>query len=555
MGFLNSNIWVIISFLAFTILVAVIASVKTKGDNLESADGYFLASRSLPGYVIAGSLLLTNLSAEQLVGLNGQSWQTNMSPSAFEVGSIFTLLFLAHYFLPRYLKMGTTTIPAMMEERFGKGVKLMFSAIIVLMYSFLNLPVILYSGSVAFVRIFNFDKLSIFNGNQFAAIAVLCVVIGIVGACYAIFGGLKAVAVSDTINGIGLLIAGFLIPFIALAVLGHEVGGSGIVDGWSYILHNEPEKLNAWSAWNSAQPNLPWPLIFTGMLFSNLYWWCTNQSFVQRSLAAKNLAEGQKGAIYCGFLKCLGPLYLIFPGIIAYHMPSIQETINNSSSPIDMAYPALIAHVVPTPIMGFFAAVLFGAILSSFNSVLNSACTMFTLDIVKDTKIGKGKNDAQLIKISKSYGTFAAIISIIISPFVMYANGITTFLNSLANFLSLPVLCTVLGVMWFRRVPKFTPYLITVIHFVVYGAFLLLKPCYPGTTEELHYLYAMAVLFPIYLLIMFILQKVRPCEEYVVPDVGAVDLTPWKYRWHLTIIGLVVAAIFYIVFSPLVLAA
>ena len=447
-----------------------------------------------------------------------------MSPSAFEVGSIFTLLFLAHYFLPRYLKMGTTTIPAMMEERFGKGVKLMFSAIIVLMYSFLNLPVILYSGSVAFVRIFNFDKLSIFNGNQFAAIAVLCVVIGIVGACYAIFGGLKAVAVSDTINGIGLLIAGFLIPFIALAVLGHEVGGSGIVDGWTYILHNEPEKLNAWSAWNSAQPNLPWPLIFTGMLFSNLYWWCTNQSFVQRSLAAKNLAEGQKGAIYCGFLKCLGPLYLIFPGIIAYHM-------------------------------GFFAAVLFGAILSSFNSVLNSACTMFTLDIVKDTKMGKGKDDAQLIKISKSYGTFAAVISIVISPFVMYANGITTFLNSLANFLSLPVLCTVLGVMWFRRVPKFTPYLITVIHFVVYGAFLLLKPCYPGTTEEIHYLYAMAVLFPLYLLIMFILQKVRPCEEYVVPDVGAVDLTPWKYRWHLTIIGLIVAAVFYIVFSPLVLAA
>ena len=229
MGFLNSTPWVIITFLAFTILVAVIASVKTKGDNLDSADGYFLASRSLPGYVIAGSLLLTNLSAEQLVGLNGQSWQTNMSPSAFEVGSIFTLLFLAHYFLPRYLKMGTTTIPAMMEERFGKGVKLMFSAIIVLMYSFLNLPVILYSGAVAFVRIFNFD--TFFGGDLFMAVAVLSVVIGIVGACYAIFGGLKAVAVSDTINGIGLLIAGFLIPFIALSVLGKETGGSGMLDG------------------------------------------------------------------------------------------------------------------------------------------------------------------------------------------------------------------------------------------------------------------------------------------------------------------------------------
>ncbi len=552
MGFFSSTPWIIITFLAFTALVAIIASVKTKGDNLESADGYFLASRSLPGVVIAGSLLLTNLSAEQLVGLNGQSWQTNMSPSAFEVGSIFTLLILAHYFLPNFLKMGTTTIPAMMEERFGTNVKLMFSLIIVLMYSFLNLPVILYSGAVAFVRIFNFD--SLFDGNQFMAVAVLCVVIGIVGACYAIFGGLKAVAVSDTINGIGLLVAGFLIPFIALAVLGHETSGGGIGAGMSYILTHEPEKLNAWSAWNSAQPNLPWPLIFTGMLFSNLYWWCCNQSFVQRALAAKSLKEGQKGAIYCGFLKCLGPLYLIFPGIIAYHLPSIQETINASASPIDMAYPALIAAVVPAPIMGFFAAVLFGAILSSFNSVLNSACTMFTLDIYRTT-IGKNASDAKCVKISKTYGTIAAIISIIISPFVMYANGITTFLNSLANFLSLPVLCTVLGVIMFKRVPKFTPYLITVIHFVVYGAFLLIKPCYPGTTEEIHYLYAMAVLFPIFLIIMAILQKVCPSEEYQVKDVGAVDMTPWKYRWPVTIVGLIVAAVFYIVFSPLVLAA
>ncbi len=553
MSFFSSSIWIFATFLAFTVAVALIASWKTKGDKLDTADGYFLASRSLPGYVIAGSLLLTNLSAEQLVGLNGQSWATNMSPSAFEVGSIFTLLFLAHYFLPRYLKMGTTTIPAMMEERFGKGVKLMFSLIIVLMYSFLNLPVILYSGAVAFVRIFNFDEY--FGGDLFKAVVVLSVVIGVIGAAYAIFGGLKAVAVSDTINGIGLLIAGFLIPFIALFVLGKETGGSGIADGWNYLLNTEPEKLNAWSAWNSAQPNLPWPLIFTGMLFSNLYWWCCNQSFVQRSLAAKNLAEGQKGAIYCGFLKCLGPLYLILPGIIAYHLPSIQETINSSSSPIDMAYPALIAAVVPKPIMGFFAAVLFGAILSSFNSVLNSACTMFTLDIVKTTKFGQDKTDAQLVKISKTYGTIAAVIAICIAPFVMYANGITTFLNSLANFLSLPVLCTVLGVLWFRRAPKFTPYLITVIHFVVYGAFLIIAPCYPGTTEEIHYLYAMAVLFPIYLLIMFILQKVRPSEEYQVPNVHAVDLKPWKYRWHFTVAGLIVAVVFYIVFSPLGIAA
>ena len=137
----------------------------------------------------------------------------------------------------------------------------------------------------------------------------------------------------------------------------------------------------------------------------------------------------------------------------------------------------------------------------------------------------------------------------------MYANGNTTFLNSLANFLSLPVLCTVLGVIAFRRVPKFTPYLITALHFIIYGVFLIMKPCYPGTTEQIHYLYAMAVLFPIFLLIMYVLNKTSKEPEYVGPDVQAVDMTPWKLRWPVTVAGLILAAVFYIVFSPIGIAA
>lgn len=556
MGFLNSTAWIVITFLIFTILVAVIASVRTKGDQLTTATGYFMASRSLPGVVIAGSLLLTNLSAEQLVGLNGQSWASNMSPIGWEVGSMFTLLILAFYFLPKYLKMGVSTMPGLMEERFGPATKRVFSGVIVVMYSILNLPVILYSGAVVFERIFNIS--GILGMSQFSAVALLCVVIGIIGGCYAIFGGLKAVAVSDTINGIGLLIAGFLIPFIALSVLGNETGGGGIAAGWEYMINNEPEKLNAWSSWNSAEPNLPWPLIFTGMLFNNIYWWCCNQSFVQRSLAAKSLAEGQKGAIFCGFLKCLGPLYLIIPGIIAYHLPSIQDQIAQSgSSAIDFAYPALIAAVVPTPIMGFFAAVLFGAILSSFNSVLNSASTMFTLDLFRSTKLGQSKTDEECVKIAKIYGTFAGIVAIIIAPFVMYANGITTFLNSMSQFISLPVVCTILGVLMFKKVPKWTPLLITAFHVVVYGIFLMIAPVYPGTSEPIHYLYAMAVLLPVEIIIMALLNKFAPVkdENYEIKDVGAVDLTPWKYGKVVAVIGILAAAIIYIVFSPLGLAA
>ncbi len=554
MAFFDSLAWTGISFLFFTAMVAIISSIKTKGDDLESAEGYFLAGRGLPGVVIAGSLLLTNLSAEQLVGLNGQSWLTNMSPIAWEVGSMFTLLVLAYYFLPRYLKMGAMTIPSLMEQRYGLKTKTMFSLVIVIMYSILNLPVILYSGAVVFENIF--DISGMFHLQKFTAIAILCVIIGIIGGCYAIFGGLKAVAVSDTINGVGLIIGGLMIPFIGLAVLSKELGnGTGIVDGFMYLIKTDPTKMNAVSAWNAPEPEVPWPLIITGMFFNNLYWWCTNQSFVQRSLAAKSLKEGQKGAIFCGFLKCMGPLYLVLPGIIAFYLPSIQEKLAAAgSSAIDFAYPALIAAIVPKPVLGFFAAVMFGAILSSFNSVLNSASTMFTLDLYRSS-INPKASDVHCVKVGKIYGTIAGIIAIIISPFVMYANGITTFLNSMSQFVSLPVLCTVLGVFMFRRLPKYTPILITVINVVIYGAFLLIAPCYPGTDNPIHYLYAQAVLFPVLMLIMWFLNKFKAEEEFVVPNAGVVDLTPWKYRHIVAIVGLILAVSIYIFFSPLGIAA
>lgn len=554
MSFFSSLAWTAISFILFTAMVAIVSSIKTRGDKLDTAEGYFLAGRGLPGIVIAGSLLLTNLSAEQLVGLNGQSWKTNMGPIAWEVGSMFTLLVLAYYFLPKFLKMGAMTIPSLMEVRYGKGTKTMFSLVIVIMYSILNLPVILYSGAVVFEQIFGISDM--FGMSKFGAVAMLCVVIGIIGGCYAIFGGLKAVAVSDTINGIGLIIGGLMIPFLGFAALSAATGGDGILDGIRYIIEADPAKLNAINAWNAPEPEVPWPLIITGMFFNNLYWWCTNQSFVQRALAAKSLKEGQKGAIFCGFLKCLGPLYLVIPGIIAFYLPQIQDKIAAAgSSAIDFAYPALISAIVPAPVMGFFAAVMFGAILSSFNSVLNSASTMFTLDLYR-TSINPKASDVQCVKVGKIYGTIAGAIAIVIAPFVMNASGITTFLNSMSQFVSLPVLCTILGVFMFKRLPKYTPKIITVFHVVAYGLFLILKPTYPGSTNAIHYLYAMAVLFPLELLIMWALNKFRPEKEaYEIQDVGAVDLTPWKYRHAVSIAGIIIAIGIYVVFSPLGIAA
>ena len=553
MTFFSSLAWTGISFVLFTALVAIISAWKTRDEQLDTAEGYFLAGRGLPGVVIAGSLLLTNLSAEQLVGLNGQSWKTNMGPIAWEVGSMFTLLVLAYYFLPKYLKMGAMTIPSLMEERYGRGTKTMFSVVIVVMYSILNLPVILYSGAVVFEQIF--DISGIMGTSKFVAVAILCVIIGIIGGCYAIFGGLKAVAVSDTINGIGLIIGGLMIPFLGFAALSAATGGHGILDGVKYMIEADPAKMNAINAWNAPEPEVPWPLIITGMFFNNLYWWCTNQSFVQRSLAAKSLKEGQKGAIFCGFLKCLGPLYLVIPGIIAFYLPSIQEKLAAAgSSAIDFAYPALISEIVPKPVMGFFAAVMFGAILSSFNSVLNSASTMFTLDLYR-TAINPKASDMQCVKVGKIYGTCAGAVAICVAPFVMFAQGITTFLNSMSQFVSLPILFTVLGALIFRKAPKYAPKVITAVHVIAYGAFMILKPCYPTSGEPIHYLYAIAVLFVVEFAIMWYLNKYRGTEDYVPADVGAVDLTPWKYRHIVCIIGIILAIGIYILFSPIGIAA
>ena len=542
-----------VTFIAFTALVAVIAWWRTRDDDLSTQDGYFLAGRSLTGPVIAGSLMLTNLSTEQLIGQTGQSFSTNMGPIAWEVTSAAALVILALVFLPRYLKMGLTTVPEFLENRYDSTTKRIVSIMFLLGYLLTYLPTVLYSGALVFNQIFEVDKRM--GVSQMQGVIITAVAIGIVGACYAIFGGLKAVAVSDTINGIGLIIGGLMIPFLGFAALSAATGGHGIMDGIKYMVEADPAKMNAINAWNAPEPEVPWPLIITGMFFNNLYWWCTNQSFVQRALAAKSLKEGQKGAIFCGFLKCLGPLYLVIPGVIAFYLPSIQDKLAAAgSSAIDFAYPALIAEIVPKPVMGFFAAVMFGAILSSFNSVLNSASTMFTLDLYRSS-INPKASDTKCVKVGKIYGTIAGCIAIVISPFVMYAGGITTFLNSMSQFVSLPVLCTILGIFMFKRIPKYMPKVITVFHVVCYGAFLLIKPCYPGSSNPIHYLYAMAVLFPIELLIMWYLNKYHPAEEYEIRDVGAVDLTPWKYRHIVSIIGLLLALGIYILFSPLGIAA
>lgn len=548
----------LITFVFFTVLVAVISYVKTKGDDQTTSTGYFLAGRGLPGVVIAGSLLLTNLSAEQLVGTNGQTWAVGMSPMAFEVMAATALIVLALFAAPRYLKSGITTIPELIGERFDRGTKLWFSIAYIILYLFVQIPVILYSGSLVFENIFHLS--SLLGITKFQSIVILCILITIIGSIYAIFGGLKAVAVSDTINGVGLLIGGLMIPFIALHVLGNLAGSDGIaiVDGFRYLMDNHADMLNSIAPAESVAPAVPWPTVFLGLVFLGFQSWCTHQSFVQRVLAAENLKEAQKGALYCAFLKIMGFMFLALPGVISYAIFELQGT---QVSMMDDAYPALVSQIVPQPLMGFFAAVMFGAILSSFNSVLNSVSTMYTMDIYKEF-INKDASELKLVSVGKNMGIVFAVFSVIVGPLVyFFPAGLKTFLDSFVMLIGLPVLSAVFGGFYFKYLPKYTAKFIMVFHIICYGGFMLIAPSYSllgGGDGEIHYLYAVSILWPIELLIMFFMNrsnKNKGVQAWVQKDVGAVDMTPWKYSKIVSVIVLVCVVLVYLAFSPLGIGA
>lgn len=540
--------FIVITFILFTALVAVIAAVKTREENLDTQDGYFLAGRSLTGPVIAGSLMLTNLSTEQLVGQAGQTYATNMGPMAWESTSCVALILLAFVFVPRYLKMGLTTIPEFLEQRYDSGLRKLIT-LLLLGYLLTYLPTVLYSGALVFNQIFNISGL--LHVSELQGVTITATAIGIVGAIYAIFGGLKAVAVSDTINGIGLIIGGIALPVITVCAFGH----GSFVDGIHNFINLIPaEKFNAINPANAQAPMIPWPVLFTGMVVNNLFYWATNQAIIQRALGAKNLAEAQKGAIYAAALKIITPLFIAICGLLVFYMAHngllSGDQVAALEKTSDLAYPTLIITMLPKPLLGFFAAVLFGAILSSFNSALNSCVTLYTLDLHRPL-FNPNASDEYLVRIGKRFGIVLAIISICIAPVVSLApSGLYDFLQSCFGFFNVPILATVIIGMFTKYTPPIAPKAGLILHVVLYS--LTKTPLFP---IHCHYLYVLFFLFVFQIAFQLIMGKVRPtAQPYVMKDAQVVDMAPWKHGKKAAIICIVLMLALYTLFSPIGLA-
>jgi solute:Na+ symporter, SSS family len=529
----------IISCLFFMGLVAWISYIKTKG-SVNDSDGYFLAGRGLTGTFIAGSLLLTNLSAEQLVGLNGQAFRANLSNMAWEVTAAFAIIIMAIYLLPKYLGRSFTTLPEFLSQRYDEGVRKYTVILFMLGYVFVTIPSMLYSGALAVLKLFSVPDLLGISYTQ--SVWVVIWVIGIIGAIYAIFGGLKAVAVSDTLNGIGLLIIGFLVPTLGFFAL----GDGSFISGMKEIATTNPEKLNSIG---SSEDSVPFTTIFTGMIFANLFYWATNQYVIQRTLGAKNLAEGQKGVIFSGFYKLLVPFMMMIPGVIAFHL------YGDSLRSVDLAYPELIANILPSYLNGFFLAVLLGAVLSSFNSLLNSAATLFALDIYKP-HFNKDANDQKLISVSKKFGILLAIISMSISPMLMNATeGLWDLIRRFTGFFNIPIVVILLVGVLSKRIPSLAAKTVIIFHVITYYMLVWGTEQLFGFQVGIHFIHIYGILFVTEVLMMIAIGLWKPRKTaYHYQADAKVPMTPWKYALPMSIFLLASVAVVYVLFSPIGLA-
>lgn len=527
----------IVSFLIVTGLVAGVSWYKTRNDDLTTSKGYFLAGRGLSAVVIGCSMVLTSLSTEQLIGVNANSYAGNFSIIAWTVQSVIPLCFLALYLLPKYIRNGYTTIPEFFENRFDRQTRLIMSTLFLIFYLFIVIPTALYTGAIAFNKVFNLETL--FGLSYGQAIVYTVITIGIVGAIYAIFGGLKAVAVSDTWNAVLLVIGALLVPIFALSYLGN----GSISEGFHIITTTHIEKFNAIG---SATDAVPWPAMFTGILIVNFFYWTTNQAIVQRALGARDLKAGQKGILIAALFLILLPIILNLPGLLSFHI------LGEGLKPIDASYPQLVNKVLPTALQGFFVAALFGAVLSTFNSFLNSAATIFCKDLLPSIS-KKERTDTELIRFAKQVSAVMAVVTIIIAPLLMFGtDGIFLVTKRFAGFVNIPIVALFAVGLFNKTVSGLAARIALLAHVILYFCIVWVFQV------KWNFVYVMACLFVFDVVLMLVLgqflKRETPYEDNTVNHAN-VDLTNWEYA-KVTVASLVLGLVtLYAILSPLGLAS
>lgn len=439
----NLDLGIVVGWISLMMIFGIWISYTSKKD---TANDYFLASNTLPWWAVGGSLIAANISAEQFIGMSGSGYAVGLAIASYEFMAAVTLLVVAKYFLPIFLSKNIYTMPQFLETRFDHRVKTGLAVFWVLLFVFVNITAVLYLGALAIENIMG--------------IPLIWGVVGlsIYSASFSITGGLKAVALTDVIQVVALIFGGLVATYMVL-----DAVGGGVIEGMFALIDKAPEKFDMiLDKSNPEYKNLPGiSVLIGGMWIANMYYWGTNQYIIQRSLAAKSLQEAQDGTAVAAMVKVILPLIVVIPGIAAY-------VLGAELTKPDQAYPWVISNYVGTGFKGIALAALIAAIGSSISSIVNSAATIFTLDIYRpifmvrdverfellDTSENNSqqltvKEEHQLVRMGKWSSLVAIVIGAIIAPLLGDLDQAFQFIQEFTGFISPGIVAIfMLGLFW-----------------------------------------------------------------------------------------------------------
>lgn len=380
--------------------LAQYVSREPKGAH-KSTEDYFLAGKSLPWWAIGASLVAANISAEQIIGMSGEGYRIGLAIAAYEWQAAIVLIIVAKYLLPIFLKREIYTMPQFLETRYGEGVKITMSVFWIALYTIVNLTAVMWLGSIA---VNTLTGVSLFWGMAGLATFALA---------YSMFGGLKAVALTDMLQVTILIIGGFVIAWLTMGMIG---GDGGVSNGFKRLYTEFPDKFNMiFEKDHFAYEQLPgiWTLL-GGLWVLHFSYWGFNQYIIQRALGAKNVREAQKGLVFAAALKLLMPLIIVLPGIAAVmlatpEMGAINQGVLDGAT--DRAYPEVMK-IMPSGLRGLIFAALIAAIVSSLASMVNSISTIFTMDIYRDY-LAKEKTETHYVMIGRITAVVAMVIALL----------------------------------------------------------------------------------------------------------------------------------------------
>lgn len=431
--------------------------ISLRGKQKDSKD-YFLASKSLPWWAVGGSLIASNISAEQFIGMSGSGYVVGMAIASYELMAAITLIIVAKFFLPIFIKRGIYTMPQFLEQRYDKRVRTGLAFFWVLLFIFVNITSVLYLGGLALESIMG--------------IPLMWGVVGLAlfAATFSIFGGLKAVVWTDVIQVVILIIGGLVASYMVL----NAVGG-GFVEGFKELVARAPEKFDMiLDKSHDEYKNLPGiSVLLGGMWIANLYYWGNNQYIIQRALAAKSLKQAQLGTAFAAFLKVLLPLIVVIPGIAAF---VLQADIEKP----DAAYPWVLNNYVTTGFKGLAFAALIAAIGSSLSSMINSTSTIFTLDIYKPIRQRiKAPSESHLVKVGKISAALALAIGVFVAPALGNLDQAFQYIQEWTGFISPGVVVVFIFGMFWKRATALGALLVVIISIPLSAAFKVITPDMP----------------------------------------------------------------------------